>query len=87
MSFANRLRELRDQVGMSRQQLADASGIGRTTIRDYEQGKRQPLLESAFKLAAGLGVKVTAFEETPTRATKKTRATKGTKTTKKEQHQ
>jgi transcriptional regulator with XRE-family HTH domain len=58
MVFADRLRELRSKATKSREELAQASGLARGTIRDYEQGKRKPTLESAAKLADALGVSV-----------------------------
>jgi transcriptional regulator with XRE-family HTH domain len=61
MTFAERLHQLRDAKSLSREQLAEASGLSRGVIRDYEQGKRKPTLESAFKLAKALGVDCTAF--------------------------
>jgi transcriptional regulator with XRE-family HTH domain len=58
MAFAGRLRELRSKAAKSREELAHASGLARGTIRDYEQGKRGPTLDSAAKLAAALGLSV-----------------------------
>ena len=63
MSFARRLRELRQSKGLSREQLADAADLAKATIRDYEQGKREPLLTSAVKLAAALGTDCRAFAD------------------------
>jgi transcriptional regulator with XRE-family HTH domain len=63
VSFANRLRELREQKGMSREELAQVCGLGRGTVRDYEQGHREPTLRSAFKLAEALGVSVEEFKD------------------------
>ncbi|SRR6266542_3279479 len=62
MSFAKRLRNLRQSKGMSREQLAEAAGLGRGTVRDYEQGLREPTLRSAFRLAEVLGVPVEEFK-------------------------
>jgi transcriptional regulator with XRE-family HTH domain len=56
MTFADRLRGLRSKAAKSREELAQTSGLARGTIRDYEQGKRKPTLESASKLAGALGV-------------------------------
>jgi transcriptional regulator with XRE-family HTH domain len=58
MAFAERLRALRLAKGMTQEQLAAKSGQGLSTIRNYEQGWREPLLSTAFKLADALGVSV-----------------------------
>lgn len=63
MSFADRLRELRQAKGLSREQLSALSGLGKGTVRDYEQGLREPTLRTAFRLADALGVSVEAFRE------------------------
>jgi putative transcriptional regulator len=61
MSFAIRLRELRLARGLSREELAGLAGLGRGTVRDYEQGHREPTLKSAIRLAEALGVSVDEF--------------------------
>jgi transcriptional regulator with XRE-family HTH domain len=63
MTFAERLKELRSKAGLSREQLAEGSGLARGTVRDYEQGKRKPTLESAVKLASALGTDCRAFAD------------------------
>ncbi|MBI1917670.1 MAG: helix-turn-helix transcriptional regulator [Planctomycetes bacterium] len=63
MSFAKRLRELRQERGLSRVELAGRAGLGPKTVRDYEQGLREPTLRSAFKLAEVLGVPVEDFKD------------------------
>jgi transcriptional regulator with XRE-family HTH domain len=63
MTFADKLRQLRSEAGLSREELADACGLARGTVRDYEQGKRKPTLESAVKLAASLGTDCRTFAE------------------------
>jgi transcriptional regulator with XRE-family HTH domain len=61
MTFADKLRELRQAGGMTQAALSDRSGIPLPTIRDYEQGKREPLLSSAWRLARALGVSLDVF--------------------------
>jgi transcriptional regulator with XRE-family HTH domain len=61
--FAERLKELRAQAKMTQAQLAETSGVSLGGVRDLEQGNRRPLLETAVKLAAALGVRCTAFEK------------------------
>jgi transcriptional regulator with XRE-family HTH domain len=63
VTFADKLRELRGKAGLSQSQLATASGMSLSAVHDYEQGKREPSLKSAFKLAAALGVDCRAFAE------------------------
>jgi transcriptional regulator with XRE-family HTH domain len=62
MGFAEKLKELRQGRGLTQAGLASVSGIPVGTIRDYEQGKRDPLLSNARKLAHALGVSLAAFD-------------------------
>src|SRR5262245_55679512 len=61
MTFAEKLKELRQARGLTQPALAAATGIPVATIRDYEQGKRDPLFSNAQKLARGLGVSLDVF--------------------------
>jgi transcriptional regulator with XRE-family HTH domain len=61
MTFADKLKELRQAKGLTQTALADASGIPVGTIRDYEQGKRDPLLSNAQRLARALGASLDVF--------------------------
>ena len=45
MIFSERLRELRQNKGLSQSQLADALDISKSAISMYELGKREPDLE------------------------------------------
>jgi transcriptional regulator with XRE-family HTH domain len=63
MTFANRLRELREKAGLTQMQLADASGLPLGSIRNYEQGQREPYWQVVFKLADALGVDCSAFKD------------------------
>jgi transcriptional regulator with XRE-family HTH domain len=60
--FGKRLRELRNEAGLSQPALAEAAGVGLSTLRDFEQGRREPTLGTLVKLAAGLGVSLAAFD-------------------------
>jgi hypothetical protein len=42
--------------------VAEASGLPLGSIRNYEQGHRDPLWQAIFKLAAALGVSCEAFQ-------------------------
>jgi transcriptional regulator with XRE-family HTH domain len=63
MTFAERLRELRDKKGLSEARLAELSGVPFGTVHEYGLGRRKPSLTAAVKLARALGVECTAFAE------------------------
>jgi transcriptional regulator with XRE-family HTH domain len=65
MTFGQKLKELRTGRGMTQVGLAQASGIPLGTIRDYEQGSRDPLLSNAQRLAAALAVSLDVFPAPP----------------------
>lgn len=62
-TFASRLRELRKRAGLTQLQLAQASGVPLGSIRNYEQGQREPYWDVAFRLAAAMGVSAEAFSD------------------------
>jgi transcriptional regulator with XRE-family HTH domain len=80
-TFAELLKQLREKAGMTQAALSSASGLSLGVIRDYEQGKKEPALRSAFKLAEALGVSVEQFKaddppstpRTPKRSVSKSR--------------
>jgi putative transcriptional regulator len=47
----NRVKELRGEKGLSQQALGDALGVSRQTIISIENGKYDPSLPLAFKIA------------------------------------
>lgn len=49
--FQQRLRQLRLKKGVSQQVVADFCRLSKTTVSNYEQGKRIPNLENATALA------------------------------------
>lgn len=63
MTFADKLKALRATAEISQSTLARASGLSLSAIHDYEQGKREPSLRSAVKLARALGVPTDDFSE------------------------
>jgi transcriptional regulator with XRE-family HTH domain len=63
MTFGERLRQLRDRAGMTQAGLAEASGLPLGSLRNYEQGQREPYWSVVFKLADALGVPVEAFRD------------------------
>ena len=63
MTFAKKLKELREKAGLTQIALAKESGRSLGAIRDYEQGNREPSLKAAVRLADALGVDCTAFTD------------------------
>lgn len=62
-TFATRLRELRKHAGLTQLQLANSSGVPLGSIRNYEQGQREPYWDVAFRLAAAMGVSAQSFAD------------------------
>lgn len=54
----NRIKELREQQGLSQGKLAEMCRVSRQTINAIENNKYDPTLELAFRLAKVLSVKV-----------------------------
>ena len=50
-SFGERLKQLRLKSGLSQQELSDELNIGRSTLANYEQGKREPNFETLETIA------------------------------------
>lgn len=61
MTFAERLRELREAAGLSETKLAERSGLTFASVHGYGLGRRTPSFPAAVKLARALGVDCTAF--------------------------
>jgi transcriptional regulator with XRE-family HTH domain len=55
-AFGQRLRELRDQQGVSQDALARETDVHPTAIGRFERGAREPRLTTILRLARGLGV-------------------------------
>jgi transcriptional regulator with XRE-family HTH domain len=51
-----RLKALRERAGLSQPQLAAAAELPLTTLRNWEQGRREPLASAIVRLAKALGV-------------------------------
>ena len=61
----NRLRVLRAEKKWSQAQLADAVGVSRQAINTIENGRHDPSVTLAFRIADALGVNITdAFQFT-----------------------
>ncbi len=63
MTFAERLRELREQAGMTQEALAAAAGMSIGAVRNYEQGIREPYWRGVYQLSVALGVSSEAFRD------------------------
>src|SRR4051812_15281944 len=60
--FGKRLRELRERAGLTVAQLAEAAGVSRQAVSQWENGTRaEPVFSIACRLADALGVPVTAL--------------------------
>lgn len=65
IAFAQRLRELRAEHGVSQDQLARKTGVHSTAIGRLERGGREPRLTTIRRLARGLGVQPGALLDEP----------------------
>jgi transcriptional regulator with XRE-family HTH domain len=54
--FGKRMRELRQRVGFSQEELADRCGLHRTYVGGIERGERNPSLLNIGRIARALGV-------------------------------
>ena len=51
----NRIRQLREEKGMTQQQLADAVGVSRQTINSIEKGDYNPTIRLCLSICRVLG--------------------------------
>lgn len=58
MDFADRLKMLRENEGWTQGQLADKTGINRSTLMNYENSYRLPKIDIAIKLAKAFNMSV-----------------------------
>jgi transcriptional regulator with XRE-family HTH domain len=63
--FAGRLRELREEAGLTREELAEKAGLKPGGVRDIEQGKRVPGWETVLALCGALGCSCEEFRREP----------------------
>jgi len=54
----NRIREFRDQFGLTQQYLADKLGVSRQTIISLESGKYNPSIFLAYGIAKTFGMSI-----------------------------
>lgn len=56
MDFASQLKKRRQQKGWTQQQLAIKSGVTRSNIAAYEEGRSEPRLQKFFKICKAFGI-------------------------------
>lgn len=60
-----RIRELREEQGISQQVLADSIGVKQTTISEIERGNNKPSWKNLQKLAQFFGVPLSQLIDEP----------------------
>lgn len=55
--FGKNLEKLRKRKGVSQMKLAQKSGLDLTTINELENGNRNPMLKTVWKIANALGMR------------------------------
>jgi transcriptional regulator with XRE-family HTH domain len=55
VAMGERLRELRLRAGLTQEKLARKADVGNDAVRNWEKGRREPVLSNAVKLADALG--------------------------------
>jgi transcriptional regulator with XRE-family HTH domain len=65
-----RFQELRHEKGLSQSELAKAAGVPIASLKNWEQGRRMPAFDAAFRVAKALGITLDelagkVFETTP----------------------
>ncbi|HTU18977.1 MAG TPA: helix-turn-helix transcriptional regulator [Gemmataceae bacterium] len=62
-TLGGRLQRLRSEAGLTQMQVSERAGVPLTTLRNWEQDRREPLASALFKLARALGVSCEAFTD------------------------
>jgi transcriptional regulator with XRE-family HTH domain len=57
--FGNQMRKLRKKTGMSQLELADKARLDVTTVNELENGNREPMLKTMWRIANALDKKLT----------------------------
>lgn len=61
VNVGQRIREIRESIKMSGNQLAKLSGIGQSTVSAIENGTNQPTVETLQRICDALGVSLSDF--------------------------
>lgn len=62
MTFANKLKNLMDELNLTQTKLSNLTGIGKSSISQYLSGKNEPSKSRKKEIAHALGVQETYFE-------------------------
>ena len=62
MTFAEKLRELRNGRGLAQKDLAEQVGVTQAAIAHWESGAKIPAFDSVQALCRALGVRCTIFD-------------------------
>lgn len=62
MSFAEKLKALMGELGLSQSKLSDLTGIGKSSISQYLSGKNEPSKDRKKEIARKLGVQEDYFD-------------------------
>jgi transcriptional regulator with XRE-family HTH domain len=65
VQLGNRIRELREEAGLNREQMAQATGVSVRAVVQWELGEREPGWFNMLALAEALRVDCTAFIQAP----------------------
>ena len=66
VDVGERLRELRQERGMSMRALARASGLSANALSMIERGRTSPSVSTLYKLSEAMEIPITAFFRAPT---------------------
>ena len=58
ITFGNRVREIRNDAGISQEELAFRAGIHRTYLGGIERGERNPSLKNIGRIAKALNIDI-----------------------------
>lgn len=61
MTFADKLKNLMTELGLSQSKLSELTGIGKSSISQYLSGKNEPSKERKKEIARALGVQESYF--------------------------
>lgn len=61
MTLGARVREVREDAGLSQEMLASRSGLHEKHVSEIERGRRDPRFSTIVKLARGLAMPLTAL--------------------------
>lgn len=66
MTIGEKIKEVREQKGLTQKTLGELCGVTDNVIRHYEKGLRVPKIETLDKIARSLGVPLSELsEDTP----------------------